>query len=171
MQTERVLYVAVELPSSDGVLSVGAGAGLGAVRTEAPRDSYYASEPSGHFGLMDVEYEIDLVWARAAKSVVANPDSDLNPRLVATVDAHPNPFNPYVSVAINVPQTGRVSVAIYDVSGRLVRMLSQGILPAGRHEEEWDGRDRYGRSMPSGVYVVRLDFGDLHLTKKLVLAR
>ena len=77
---------------------------------------------------------------------------------------YPNPFNPVTRIAFDVPSPGAVvELRIYDVSGRLVRTLVDGEVPPGRHSAEWDGTDRSGAAVASGVYFYRFDapgFGD-----------
>jgi hypothetical protein len=83
---------------------------------------------------------------------------------VATVDsglrlesARPNPFSGTTSIAYSVPAEGPVSLRIYDPAGRLVRVLLDETVPAGRHLTEWDGTDRSGSRTVSGMYFVRLE--------------
>lgn len=71
----------------------------------------------------------------------------------------PNPFNPRTTIRFDLPGTGPVKLAVYDIAGRLVKVLVEGARPAGRHEEVWDGRDTAGRPAPSGSYLVRLVAG------------
>jgi hypothetical protein len=74
-----------------------------------------------------------------------------------TIEAnHPNPFNPSTSIALALDQGRDVRLEIYDARGRLVRVLHDGALSAGRHELVWDGRDGTGRSAASGVYLARV---------------
>ncbi|MFQ6104203.1 MAG: FG-GAP-like repeat-containing protein [Candidatus Glassbacteria bacterium] len=72
----------------------------------------------------------------------------------------PNPFNPQTTIRFSVPgeEGGRVAVsmAVYDIKGRLVRRLIDGELPAGTHSVVWDGRDERGIKVASGVYLARL---------------
>lgn len=70
------------------------------------------------------------------------------PRLA---DITPNPFNPMTTVAFELPEAGAVSIAVYDVKGRLVRTLVEGQREAGRHEVTLDGH-----GLPSGIYMVRM---------------
>ncbi len=72
------------------------------------------------------------------------------------VAAHPNPFNPTTTISFMNPAEGPLRLALYDVSGRLVRVLQDGPMPAGRASIAWDGRDGEGRSLSSGVYFARL---------------
>jgi flagellar hook assembly protein FlgD len=73
--------------------------------------------------------------------------------------AAPNPFNPRTTIRFDLPAAGTVRLAIYDVAGRLVKVLVEGEIPAGSHEAVWDGRDTSGRSAPSGSYLARLVAG------------
>jgi hypothetical protein len=88
---------------------------------------------------------------------VADPLSPLTgPMLEQNV---PNPFNPTTGLRFDLPSAGPVRLAIYDLAGRLVRVLVEGEIPAGSHEAVWDGRDASGRSAPSGSYLARLVAG------------
>jgi flagellar hook assembly protein FlgD len=73
--------------------------------------------------------------------------------------AYPNPFRPQVTLALDVPRAGRISVTIFDVAQRHVRTLLDESVSAGHREILWDGRDASGRAVPSGTYFyqVRLD--------------
>ena len=88
---------------------------------------------------------------------------------------HPNPFNPSTVIPFTVPggmETRRgVYLAVYDVSGALVKTLVSGTLPGGRHEARWDGRNERGESVASGIYFVRLRSGAVDSTRKMVLLR
>ena len=67
----------------------------------------------------------------------------------------PNPLTDRGVVAYELPAAARVTAAVYDASGRLVRRLShQQMRPAGRHELQWDGRDESEGRVGSGVYFV-----------------
>jgi hypothetical protein len=84
----------------------------------------------------------------------------------------PNPFNPATIIRYDLPRDARVTLRVYDVSGRVVRVLRGGAAePAGRHEATWDGRSDAGRAAASGVYFYRLEAGDYTETKRMVLLR
>jgi hypothetical protein len=72
---------------------------------------------------------------------------------------HPNPFNPRTTIRFDLPVAGQAQLSIYDLAGRLVRVLVEGEIPAGSHEAVWDGRDAAGRAVPSGSYLARLVAG------------
>ena len=74
--------------------------------------------------------------------------------------AMPNPFHSRTLFAYDLPQRSRVTLRVYDVSGRVVRSLvSSAEQDAGRYSLEWDGRDDAGGAAAAGLYFVRLDAG------------
>jgi len=83
----------------------------------------------------------------------------------------PNPFNPMTTIVFSLPSRGDAKLGIYDVSGRLVRTLQDGVLEAGRHTVTWDGRNDGGREMSSGVYFCKLVTADRIAETKLVLLK
>jgi hypothetical protein len=84
---------------------------------------------------------------------------------------HPNPFNPSTTIPFSLSRGGMVELSIYDATGRRVKGLVKGALPAGGHETVWDGTDDRGRSVASGVYFARLGHAGGYATLKLVLVR
>jgi hypothetical protein len=116
----------------------------------------------------NLNLEIPLILSVSGLS--AAPDSDL-PRVLDFVGAVPNPFNPSTELRFSLPRAGKVSLRLYDVSGRLVRVIHEGELPAGQHRRRWDGRDDAGRSVASGAYYARLVTSEGQITKSLALVR
>jgi hypothetical protein len=83
----------------------------------------------------------------------------------------PNPFNPTTTIRFDIARAGRVTLRVYDVSGRLVRTIIDENLPAGHHKAVWDGRDRGGQEAASGVYFCRLTAGDFVKARKMTLLK
>jgi len=84
----------------------------------------------------------------------------------------PNPFNPRTVIAFELAERGPATLRVFDVAGRLVRTLVDGVaFEAGRQEVAWDGRDGVGHALASGTYIYRLDAGGEFRTKRMVLAR
>lgn len=87
------------------------------------------------------------------------------------VDAHPNPFNPRVTLVLQLATTGATRVDIFDVRGRQVAVVADRVLAAGRHELTWDGRGQDGAALASGVYYARVRAAGGSDALKLVLVR
>ena len=81
-------------------------------------------------------------------------------------NAYPNPFNSRTNVTCDLPERSLVSLKLYDISGREVTILYQGMLNAGSHSSVWDATDA-----PSGVYICKLESGNRTETLKLPLIR
>jgi hypothetical protein len=85
--------------------------------------------------------------------------------------ARPSPFTHATVVDYDLASPAEVRLAVYDLTGRLVRVLASGEMESGRHSVAWDGRDRRGRELPAGVYAVRLSAGERASTRNVVLVR
>jgi flagellar hook assembly protein FlgD len=68
-----------------------------------------------------------------------------------------------------LPQRSHVKLMIYDLHGRLVRILEDAEKSAGAHVQTWDGLDGDGIPAASGVYLYRLQAGKSTLTRKMLL--
>ena len=109
------------------------------------------------------------VWAPACGTITGAPVGP--PPARCTLDAWPNPFNPRLTVAFALPESGLADVAVYDLRGRRLRALTQGFREAGRHVLQWDGRDEAGRTMAAGVYVVRLEQAERTATRLVTMVK
>jgi phosphatidylserine/phosphatidylglycerophosphate/cardiolipin synthase-like enzyme len=84
---------------------------------------------------------------------------------------YPNPFNPGTSIQFQLPGAAEVNLAIYNISGRLVRTLVAGAMAAGSHTVRWEGDDSAGQPVSSGVYMVRIKSGNKIMTRKMMMIR
>ncbi len=84
---------------------------------------------------------------------------------------YPNPFNPATTISFAIPVSGRASLMVYDVTGRKVRELVSGSLPAGKSTAVWDGKDDSGKPVSSGVYFARLTMGKHEAVGKMLLMK
>ena len=84
---------------------------------------------------------------------------------------HPNPFNPETTIRFDLSKSAIVNLSVFDASGRLVRELLKGKMPAGTNEARWDGRDGAGWQVGSGLYIYRLTAGNETISRKMVLLR
>ena len=95
------------------------------------------------------------------------------PTRLALIGIQPNPSFGTSTIRYAVPSQEHVRLAVFDLSGRLVRVLVDAELPAGTYEAVWDGhQDRAGgRAVSSGAYFVRLTAGGLMYTRRVVIVR
>lgn len=84
---------------------------------------------------------------------------------------YPNPFNPTTIVEFDLAQPARASLTVYNILGRLVRVLVDEEKPAGSYTVYWDGNDKNGRPVSSGIYFYKLEAGDFSEVKKMVLIK
>jgi flagellar hook assembly protein FlgD len=67
----------------------------------------------------------------------------------------PNPFNPKTILKMKVPEMGKVSIHIFDITGRKVRLIETGIFQVGKVEISWDGKNMGGEKLASGLYIFK----------------
>jgi hypothetical protein len=79
---------------------------------------------------------------------------------------YPNPFNPATQLAFDLPEASNVRLAVFDVLGRQVALLADGGFEAGTHEVTWNAE-----SMPSGVYLYRIEAGAWSSTRRMMLLK
>ena len=147
------------------------------VRIEWPSGIVWESNEVGIDQLVVItEPEQDVVLANDQNEDEEIIFSDVNtrtgmPTRYELYQNHPNPFNPTTTIKYDIPESGMVRIAIYDITGQEVTILKEGVQSAGYYEVTWDGRDRSGNQMPSGLYVSRLTAGTTVHTRKMVLMR
>ena len=88
---------------------------------------------------------------------------------------YPNPFNPSTDIRFDIPEENasdvRTMLSIYDVRGRLVKVLLDESLPAGQYRVHWDGKNDAGESINSGIYLLSIRAGSHFEVMKMVLSR
>ncbi len=88
------------------------------------------------------------------------------PASFAMVGANPNPFNPATTLSFSLPEIAKVTLNVFDVQGRLVATLVNGLREAGQHQVTFDGSN-----LSSGVYLYTLQAGSHSATGKMVLMK
>ena len=84
---------------------------------------------------------------------------------------YPNPFNPTTRIEYDLPNPSSVRILVFDVLGRVVNVLVDDELPAGRHTVIWDGRDLTGVPVASGMYLYRMAAGQSIITNKMIFIK
>lgn len=97
---------------------------------------------------------------------VGSEETISQPTDYALEGVYPNPFNAQTFLKFTTATAGVVSISLYDVNGRMVTTLSDGFRNAGHHQVLMDAR-----RLSSGVYIVRLEAGDVQLETKMQLIK
>lgn len=100
-----------------------------------------------------------------------NGESAALPKGFTLSQNYPNPFNAGTQIEFSLATAQKVEVKVYNILGQVVRVLANDRMEAGRHTVIWDGRNRDGEVLASGVYLYRLVAGDFAETKKMVLLK
>ncbi|HMB71395.1 MAG TPA: FlgD immunoglobulin-like domain containing protein, partial [bacterium] len=123
-------------------------------------------------GAADASEAADFRLVISTANVVGAPEIGVAPDEFALQAPRPNPFRSAAAIRYDVPATGgHVRVSVFDLSGRRVTDLVDGVQPAGRHTASWNGRDRAGQRVVSGMYFVRLESPRGTETRKVTLLR
>lgn len=147
--------------------------------------SYVVKNQPGALALGDFNRDggLDVVSASPVDSVLAvnlhgagsvtavEPVATLPPAHARLLQNYPNPFNPRTTIRYVLSREERVRLAVYDVRGRLVATLRDGLQAAGGHSVRWDGRDGGGGAVGSGLYFYRLttESGERESKKMIIL--
>jgi hypothetical protein len=118
---------------------------------------------TGEFVGMEVEGESS--WQDIGMFVIKLSDKIL-PTEVSLGNAYPNPFNPATRLSYDVPADMNVSLAVYDVRGRMVQELVNDLKDQGRYTVIWNA-DRQS----SGVYMIKLVAGNTVKVQKVMLVK
>jgi hypothetical protein len=83
----------------------------------------------------------------------------------------PNPFNPSTKIAFELPKASRVKLMIYDIVGREVAQVADADYPAGYTELTWNGLNKSGSLVSSGVYFYRVSTDKWSKVKKMMMLK
>ncbi len=111
-------------------------------------------------------------------NTVAVAEEGSTPHAFRLAQNYPNPFgsaafadNLATTLHYELPASHRVTLAVFDVQGRRIAVLEEGVKTAGRHSTTWNGRDQTGRLAASGVFFAELVAGKERLIMKMMVAR
>jgi hypothetical protein len=88
---------------------------------------------------------------------------------VESFQCYPNPFGESVTFSFNSSEPGRISLSIFDISGRTITILTNEITSAGEQNIQWNGRDNIGKKVATGMYFYKLEMpSNIYKTGKIV---
>ena len=135
-----------------------------------------ADSPSPLIGVQPVRH---VVTADDVKSGILELEDLIAYEIPADTELlrnYPNPFNPETWIPYRLAEDADVSLTIYDVNGELVHSIDVGHQSAAVYESRakaiyWDGRNRFGEQVASGIYFYSLSAGDFSATRKMVILK
>ena len=136
-------------------------------------DSEYTEAAPKYLELMRKKYPDDELTLMAREAMgekvnwalmrpVINPEPEeeiILPDKFVLRDNYPNPFNPMTTIEYDLPEESMVTLMVYDITGREVAKLVDRKAPAGCYKTVWDGKNRQGELVSSGVYLYRIHAG------------
>ncbi|MFC1562574.1 YCF48-related protein [candidate division KSB1 bacterium] len=118
----------------------------------------------------DSEGDVQVVSAMLNESnvetIAASP-----PNKFSLSQNFPNPFNPETEIRYQIPENTKVVLKIYNILGQEVRTLVDEVKSPGSYNIKWNGKNNYGVTVSTGVYLYRIQAGDFVSTKKLVFLK
>jgi len=105
-------------------------------------------------------------YGNVPKQTAAGATPETIPSDYALEQNYPNPFNPETKISYTLKDAAEVKLEVFDITGRLVATLANGLQSAGRHEATFDAQ-----GLESGIYFYRLHAGSFAQTKRLLLVK
>jgi len=93
------------------------------------------------------------------------------PESLAIISIYPNPFNATTEIAFRIAGSEMVWLAVFNTAGQQVCSLVEKVITAGTHRVRWDGRDKYGKRVASGLYIARLVSGSQMASQRMTLTK
>jgi flagellar hook assembly protein FlgD len=93
------------------------------------------------------------------------------PKEYSLLQNYPNPGNPSTQIRFDVPEATKVRLLVYDILGRIVKVLVDAELSAGSYIVTWDGTEENKHQVSSGMYLYRLWTDKFNNTKKLLILK
>jgi len=84
---------------------------------------------------------------------------------------YPNPFNSETIIQYQLPRASHVLIKVFNQAGHEIKTLVDEESPPGHFTVYWNGKDRFNRDVPSGIYLYTIKAVDFEESKKMILIR
>lgn len=130
--------------------------------------------------LAETEYAVATATASRFRVIAGSEEfvaretqklKDLLPDKFALHRNYPNPFNPNTTIRFDVPGSAEVTLKVFNILGQEVATLIDGFVETGRYSILWDGRNRFGDHVASGVYFYVFRGSGFLMSRKMLLIR
>jgi subtilisin family serine protease len=125
-------------------------------------DPYYGK------GFIDALAAVTL-GAGPAPARMANSKSTVETATLRNVGVYPNPATSFARMSYSLAKEGQATLAVFDANGRRIKVLANGILPAGDHSVTWDMKDEMNRTVKPGLYFTKLNTAGQSVSNRLVV--
>ncbi len=141
--------------------------------------SFYGSAPRTYSDTIDYLYFADIPFDNVFYCPI--PRETIFSQLVAiereeapvpddiSLLNYPNPFNSRTNIVFNLPATSDIELSVYDITGSKVAVLASGRVEAGSHSVTWDGHNKAGHPVSSGIYFYKISINGNHRASKSML--
>lgn len=137
----------------------------------------YANSPVSHIQSVSIDND-NKIWMCSFEDIYSY-DGFVTPVSVTSqpisvlplISSFPNPFNMSTSIEFVLQSEEIVTLSLYSASGQKIRTLLSDSFPQGRHTVRWDGLDKSGRPVSSGVYIAGLKTGNRTATQRMTLVK
>ncbi|MCF8242985.1 MAG: T9SS type A sorting domain-containing protein, partial [Melioribacteraceae bacterium] len=130
---------------------------------------------SVHYLHAYLENNLHVLFNDGTGNFVEDPVTGINennaqPTEFTLYQNYPNPFNGTTNISFYLPSDLKISLIIYDITGKeVVRLIDDERLPEGKNQVEWNSKNKLGQNVSSGVYLYSLRVHNTEITKKMVV--
>lgn len=128
---------------------------------------FVASDTGGHSAVEAAVDDLEFQTVALTSSAAWRPHGEC----FALLGARPNPVRTGSEIGFQVPVRTRVTIELYDVGGRRVRVLASGEFAAGLHRLAWDGHNAPGADLAGGTYYLRMQAPGFTASRTIVVTR
>jgi len=147
-----------------------------------PDGSYeFANVESGNYTVSvitpdQVEESVEIlfndIYSQDIPVVTSSVDNEISlPTATSLIQNYPNPFNSSTNISFNLTSQTTVNLTVYDLLGRKVVTLVNGVLPAGQQTINWNGIDASGAQVASGMYLYVLKADGATYSKHMTMLK
>jgi hypothetical protein len=136
------------------------------------------SYDANHNGILDLGQNwLGGIWMNASRAVyvyaalAVEVGDGRTPSEFELSQNYPNPFNPITAIRYSLHRPAQVNITVFNLLGQEVKTLENGMQSAGTYETTWDGTNRTGEQVASGIYFYRIKAGENIETRKMLLLK
>ncbi len=142
------------------------------VQTEVDSTFTYSVNSTGNIEIKGMIYDgtdsDSTVWTIISTSDIADGMIPIKTELHQN---YPNPFNPSTTINYDLKKEGQVQILVYNTNGALVRSLLDKKQVAGYHSISWNGKDNFGKSVSSGLYIYKMKAGGFNKVLRAMMVK